>query len=190
MTTSRRSARQRILDVASDLFYREGIRSIGVDTIAEKSGASKATLYRHFPTKDDLIVAYLQEKSELSLKQFDKLIEQYKGSPKEQIFAFINAISDSLTEPEYRGCSFLNAYAEFSDIHHPVQRLVLEYNHELRSRLIRLTKDAGVQDENLADQLLLVINGAFSIGPILGANGPAAQLKVVTTFLMDLHLKH
>ncbi|UUZ83946.1 TetR/AcrR family transcriptional regulator [Paenibacillus sp. P26] len=103
MTVSRLSARQRILEAASDLFYREGIRSVGVDTIVEKSGVGKATLYRHFPTKDDLIAAYLEEKDNLHWRWFDKVLAQHEGSPKEQLLAIIESTTLIMTEPGYRG---------------------------------------------------------------------------------------
>ena len=79
------AARQHILDVASDLFYREGIRAVGIDRIVEQSGVGKATLYRHFPTKDALIVAYLEERDRLYWKQLNEVIALHEGSPRAQL---------------------------------------------------------------------------------------------------------
>ncbi len=82
MTALRSSARQRVLEVASDLFYREGIRAVGVDTIAEQAGVAKTTLYRHFPTKDDLIAAYLEEQDHIHWQHFDEAIAAHEAHRK------------------------------------------------------------------------------------------------------------
>lgn len=189
MPVSTSSARKRILDVASDLFYREGIRSIGVDTIVEKSDVGKATLYRHFPTKDDLIVAYLEENGNLHWQWFDKVIAQHEGSPKEQLLALIDATMEIMAEPGYRGCAQLNALAEFSEADHPAHRSAVEYKHALRLRLLQLCRKADVDDEVLADHLMLVINGALVSVPLFGSANPAAHLKAIATLLIDAHLK-
>ncbi|KLA22707.1 TetR/AcrR family transcriptional regulator [Bacillus cereus] len=187
MNQIRKSARQKILDVASELFYNEGIRAVGVDKIVEVSGVSKGTLYRHFPSKDDLIIAYLEEKSESLWVQFNDAVSAYEGSPRMQIFALVESINALLTEPGIRGCVFLNAHAEFSN-QNPIQHLVQKHTEALRNLLQRLTKEAGASDDTLADQLLLVINGAFSTAPIVGADISGEQLKKVSACLIDLHL--
>ncbi|MFE5430882.1 TetR/AcrR family transcriptional regulator [Peribacillus simplex] len=188
LLTSRKTARQRILEVACDLFYHKGIRSVGVDTIVEKSGVGKATLYRHFSTKDDLIAAYLEELDRHDWKQFEDKIAKHEGSPKEKLLAFIDTITVTMMDPGYRGCAFLNALAEFPEESHCVKRLTVEYNSKLRLRLNQLTQQAGAQDENLTDQLMLVITGALSLAQALGSAGPASQLKALATHLIDLHI--
>ncbi|MBD0383169.1 TetR/AcrR family transcriptional regulator [Paenibacillus sedimenti] len=190
MAAPRSSARQRILEVASDLFYREGIRSIGVDTIVEQSGVGKATLYRHFPTKDALIVAYLEAQDHINWEHFDRVVAQHEGSPKAQLLALIDATIELLEPGYHRGCHFLNALAEFSEEDHPVHLLAVEYNRAIRLRLSRLSQQAGINDESLTDQLMLVINGALSSVPVYGFAGPAAQLKAIAIHLIDLHLEN
>src|SRR2546430_15526713 len=101
MSAVHSSARQRLLDVASDLFYQEGIRAIGVDTIVERSGVGKATLYRHFPTKDDLIAAYLEEEDRRHWIWFDEVIAPHEGKPVEQLLAWFEACNRSLMEPGF-----------------------------------------------------------------------------------------
>ncbi|MEW9699544.1 TetR/AcrR family transcriptional regulator [Paenibacillus sp. SI8] len=188
MSESISAARQRLLDVASDLFYREGIRSIGVDTIVEKAGVGKATLYRHFPTKDDLIAAYLERNGNLHWQWFDKVVAEHDGSPKEQLLALIDATMEIMTEPGYRGCAQLNALAEFSEADHPAHRLAVEFKHALRLRLLQLCRKAGDGNEALADQLLLVINGALVSVPLLGPESPAIHLKAIAMQLIDAHI--
>ncbi|AFH61592.1 transcriptional regulator [Paenibacillus mucilaginosus K02] len=176
------------MNVASELFYREGIRSVGVDTIVERSEVSKATLYRHFPTKDDLIIAYLEAQDHINWVHFDEAVAKHEGCPKEQLLALIDATIELLEPGYHRGCAFLNALAEFSEEDHPVHLLAVEYNRALRLRISRLSQKAGVQDERLTDQLMLVINGALASVPVYGLSGPAAELTTVARYLIDLHI--
>lgn len=184
---ARASVRQKILDVASELFYRDGIRSIGVDTIVERAGVSKATLYRHFPTKEDLVIAYLEAQDHVNWLHFDEEIAKHDG-PKAQLLALIDTTIEILEPGYHRGCHFLNALAEFSEEDHPVHLLAVEYNRGLRLRISRLSQQAGVNDESLTDQLILVINGALASVPIYGFSGPKAQLKAIATQLIKLYL--
>lgn len=188
MSAAPSSSRQRILDVASDLFYREGIRAISMDTIVERSGLSKATLYRHFPTKDELIAAYLEAHDHHIWEHFDEAVAKHEGFPKAQLIALIDAVIELFKPEYYRGCPFLNAFAEFSDENHPAHRMALEYNRALRMRLAHLSQKAGKMDEDLSDQLLLVINGAYSSVPVLGLDGSAAQLKKIATKMINQYL--
>jgi AcrR family transcriptional regulator len=184
------SARQRLLNVASDLFYQEGIRAIGVDTIVERSGVGKATLYRHFPTKDDLIAAYLEEEDRLWWQWFEEVIAPHEGSPKAQLLAFFEACARRLTQPGFRGCAFLNALAEFSEADHPAHHRALGHERVLRQRLAQLSRAAGASDpERLADQLLLVINGALTSAPLFGTASPVLQLQTIAAHLIDLQLE-
>lgn len=190
MTAVHSSARQRLLDVASDLFYQEGIRAIGVDTIVEQSGVGKATLYRHFSTKDDLIAAYLEEQDRAHWIWFEEVIAEHEGSPKAQLIAWFEACTQRLTEPGFRGCAFLNALAEFSEADHPAHRCAIEHESALRERLAQLSQQAGARGpEELADQLLLVSNGALACAPIFGSIGPAVQLKTIAAHLINLQLE-
>lgn len=187
MVTS--AARQHILEVANDLFYREGIRAVGVDTIVEQSGVGKATLYRHFPSKDALIAAYLEERDHLYWKQLNEVIAQHEGAPRAQLLAVVDRVIERMKEPAYRGCVFLNALAEFSEPDHLAHQQAIEHKHKLRSLLSQLGQQAGASDpEILADQLSLVLNGALALVPVFGLTGPVAQLKVIATQLIDAQL--
>lgn len=190
MTASLSTARQRILDVATDLFYREGIRSVGVDTIVEKSGVGKATLYRHFPTKDDLIVAYLEAEESQYWEQWEASIAPCEGAPREQLLALFDAMIERWMGPRYRGCAFLNALTEFSEPEHPVHQLALKNKRTVRARLYQLCQQASARHPDvLADQLFLLNNGGLALVPIFGVTGPVAQLKVLATALIDGQLQ-
>ena len=189
LAASRSVARQRILEVATELFYRDGIRSVGVDTIVEQSGVGKATLYRHFPSKDDLIAAYLEERDQLLGKRFEEVMSPHEGSPRAQLSVLVDAVVELLMGPGYRGCTFLNALAEFSDADHPAHRRAVEHKRALRSRLYLLSRQSGARDpEALADQLLLLINGAVASVPPFSPARAGAQLKTIATHLIGLQL--
>lgn len=97
----------------------------GPSSAVERSGVGKATLYRHFPTKDDLIAAYLEEEDRLWWQWFEEVIAAHEGSPKAQLLAFFEACTRRLTQPGFRGCAFLNALAEFSEANHPAHHCAL-----------------------------------------------------------------
>ncbi|QBD75441.1 TetR/AcrR family transcriptional regulator [Ktedonosporobacter rubrisoli] len=189
-TTVRSSTHQRLLQTASDLFYHEGIRAIGVDTISAQSRIGKATLYRHFATKDELIVAYLAEKERLHWEWFEEILAKHEGAPKKQLEALFEASAQLVGDPDYRGCAFLNALAEFSDSEHPAHQRAINYYQTSRARLIQLSQQAGARDpEALADQLLLLLNGALASAPIFGSSGPNSQLKTLASQLIEHQLE-
>jgi AcrR family transcriptional regulator len=187
MTTTHSSTHQRLLETASSLFYQQGIRAIGVDTIVEQSGVGKATLYRHFPTKDDLIAAYLEQEDHLWWQWFEEVITPYVGNPKAQLLAFFEACTLRLTEPGFRGCAFLNALAELSESDHPAHRCAVGHEQALRERFFSLCQQMGARNpEQLANQLLLISNGALTSAPLFGENSPALQLNTIASHLIDL----
>jgi AcrR family transcriptional regulator len=188
MTVGHSSARQRLLETARELFYRDGIRAIGVDTIVEQSGVGKATLYRHFPTKDDLIAAYVAEEDRAHQQWFEEIIASER-SPKEQLLAWFEACDQRIKEPGFRGCPFLNAMAEIAEADHPAYQCAVQHERALRDRLAQLSRQAGARDpEQLADQLLLVVNGALASASLFGEATPAHQLKTIAAHLIDLQL--
>jgi AcrR family transcriptional regulator len=190
MTKGQSSARQRLLETARELFYREGIRAIGVDTIVERSGVGKATLYRHFPTKDDLIAAYIEQEDRAHLQWFDDIIAATDRSPKERLLTWFEACEQRIQEPGFRGCPFLNAMAEIAETEHLAYQQAVRHERALRDRLAQLSRQAGACDpEQLADQLLLIVNGALASASLFGEVSPAHQLKTIAAHLIDLQLE-
>lgn len=189
LTNQRLPARQRLLETARELFYREGIRAIGVDTIVERSGVGKATLYRHFPAKDDLIAAYIEQEDRAHLQWFDEMTAAVDLSPKEKLLAWFEACEQRIKEPGFRGCPFLNAMAEIAETEHPAYQHAVQHERALRDRLAHLSQQAGARDpDQLADQLLLVVNGALASASLFGEASPAHQLTRLAAQLIDLQL--
>jgi len=159
------SARERILATAGELFYREGIRAIGVDTVVERSGVSKTSLYRLFESKDALIAAFAAEKDQLFWVWWDGVEEQYAGDPRALLEALLSGIAEKIGRPAFRGCPFLNLVTEFPDQNHPGRVIARDNKEEMRARLATIVAKLGVRDPNrTASQIALIINGSFVTG--------------------------
>ena len=159
------SARDRILATASELFYREGIRAIGVDTVVERSGVSKTSLYRLFESKDALIAAFAAEQDRLFWARWDRIEEQHADDPRTLLDALLSGIAERIGRPAYRGCPFLNLTAEFPDQNHPGRVIARSNKEEMRVRLANIVAKLGAADPNrVASQIALIINGAYVTG--------------------------
>jgi AcrR family transcriptional regulator len=156
------SARERILATASELFYREGIRAIGVDTVVERSGVSKTSLYRLFESKDALITAFAAEQDRLFWARWDRIEEQHADDPRSLLEALISGIAERIGRPAYRGCPFFNLATEFPDKNHPGRVVARGNKEELQARLTTIVAKLGVDDPaRVASQIALIINGAY-----------------------------
>jgi len=159
------SARERILATASELFYREGIRAVGVDTVVERSGVSKTSLYRLFDSKDALIAAFAAEKDRLFWAWWDRIEEQHAGNPRAVLQALLSGIAERVGHPAFRGCPFLNLATEFPHDNHPGRVVARGNKEEMRARLATIVAKLGVGDPNrTASQIVLIINGAYVTG--------------------------
>jgi AcrR family transcriptional regulator len=159
------SARERILATASELFYREGIRAIGVDTVVERSGVSKTSLYRLFESKDALIAAFAAERDRSFWAWWDHVEQQHADDPSALLDALLSGIAERIGSPAYRGCPFLNLMTEFPDRNHPGRIVARGNKEELRARLAIIVGKLGAANPNrIASQLALIINGAYTTG--------------------------
>ena len=169
--------REQLLSTAADLFYREGFRAIGVDTISAVSGVSKMTLYRQFQSKDELIVAYLNESNAQFWEWFEAVTASAPG-PREKILAFFSALSGQATQPSCHGCPFLNLIVDFPDLNYPGHAVALEHKNAVRNRFRDLAAQAEHPDpEGAADGLFLLMDGAYMAIRLYGTGGPAASVR-------------
>jgi len=153
---------ERILRVASELFYTRGIRAVGVDTIAEEAGTTKKTLYDRFGSKDRLVAAYLQARDARWRAFLEEHLEQQGADPEARLLAVFDATEIWQDRYAHRGCSAINAGAELVDPSHPARQLLAPQKLWLRDLLHDLAGEAGLgEPEHLADQLLLVHEGAL-----------------------------
>ena len=189
MTDSTRSARQQILSTAADLFYREGYRAVGIDTIIERSGVAKMTLYRHFSSKNALIVAYLEHTNELFWAWFEAATSKHPDSPRAQLVAVFEALASQVTNPICYGCPFLHAATEFPEEDHPGHRVALNHKLAVHARLQELATQAGARQPGLlADQLMLLMDGAYLQARMFGPKSPATHVAQAAVTLIDAQL--
>jgi len=140
------SPRERILEVATDLFYNQGYRATGINEVIEKSGVAKATFYNHFPSKDDLCKASLQILSDRELNFIDSFISAAK-TPETRFMAVIETLKPWATDTKLRGCAFINIAAEIPDEKSPLRKVGTRLYDEIRLRIERLTEELIASDE-------------------------------------------
>ena len=176
--TEKGTARERLTRVAADLFYRKGIRAVGVEEIVKEADVAKISLYRSFPSKDDLVVAYLEDRRASFWRMWDETFARYDGDPSAQLEAIMIYLADWTTRPGYRGCPFINYCAEFPDASHPGRRVAEATMDEMRQRFVRIAEGLGAaRPRQLADGLLLLVEGAYAISQTLsGPEGPGQAI--------------
>jgi AcrR family transcriptional regulator len=186
------SVRDRILNTARELFYREGVRGVGVDTVVAQSGVAKTSLYRWFPSKDVLIAAVVEEEAKARWAGWDRTAARCVGQPpRECLRMHLGALLKFVNTATYRGCPFINVSAELPDPQHPARLVSLEVTHELRRRVRALVDTIeGVRDPvELTDQLVLLIDGTLSAALCLGADGPQKYLLSAADALVEAQLR-
>lgn len=190
MPAPKPSARQQILDTAARLFFQNGYRAIGIDTIVAESGVAKMTLYRHFPSKDALIAAYLEDVNVQFWAWFESGVEAHPAQPREQLLAVFRALQELVTTPACYGCPFLMAASEFPEPGHPGRQVAIANKKAVRARLLELCVQAGVPSaQQLADQLYLLMDGAFMAVRLFGADNPAAHVGELAAQIIDCALR-
>lgn len=168
--------RERILSAAADLFYRNGIRAVGVEAVAEAAGTNKMTLYRHFNSKDELVAEYLKRLAEGGNSVWEELEAAHPGDPKAQLHHWLLKMAGHLASKNERGCALANAAVELPERNHPARPVIEAFKQEQRRRLAKLCKSAGVaQPEMVADELFLLLEGARVSMQSLGHEGPACR---------------
>lgn len=184
--TARRSARDRIFDAARDLFYRQGIRGVGVDAIAEQAGATKMSLYRAFPGKDELVAECLRHSAAQFWVWWDEVVDQHAPDARATLLALFQGLAQQQKSPQHRGCPIANAAVELTAAEHPARDIVLHYNREKRRRLRALCRQLGVREpDRLAAGLQLLMDGACLSRVTFGAEGPCAALPHTAASLID-----
>jgi AcrR family transcriptional regulator len=181
--------RDRILRTASELFYKRGVRAVGVDLVVEEAGVAKTSLYRHFRTKDALIAAFLTREDEDFWGCWDRVAkmndDQHKSDPARELEAHLVWIAERVSRPNYRGCPQLNVAAEFPDADHPAHLVASAHKQELRRRLKGIAERLHVKrPDELAGQLSLLINGAFVSSHVLSPGEAAPLLQATATALI------
>lgn len=156
------AVKERILETASELFYRMGVRAVGVDLVVSRADVAKTSLYRHFGTKDDLIAAFLKREDADFWRHWDQVTERHRDDPRAELDAHLDWIGERVGRANYRGCPQINVAAEFPDMDHPARKVAAAHKREMRRRLRSIAERLGVdRPDELAGQLAVLINGAF-----------------------------
>ncbi len=150
-TEAQSAARQRIVQTALDLFYRQGYLATGINQVIAEAGVSKNTFYYYFPSKEDLCVAYLQERHKVWMGWLQAAIDQ-NDQPYERLLSVFTFLETWLKGCNFRGCAFLNIASEVPDINHRIRKEVMAHKDELRVLLRRLIEDLQNHDPELAGQ--------------------------------------
>jgi AcrR family transcriptional regulator len=180
-----RSARDRILDTASELFYRDGYHAVGIDTIIEQSGVAKMTLYRHFPSKNALIAAYLERANAEFMMWLEDVLAG-TADPSAKLIAAFDAVAKLATSSRCLGCTFQGAASEFPDVDHPGHRVAIDHKRAILNRFTSLARDAQLADPpGIAAQLLLLMDGAWVAARMFGPDNYAASVGDAARAIVD-----
>lgn len=167
-------ARQRILETADRLFYQDGIRAVGIDRIIAEAGVAKMSLYKHFPSKDDLILAVLMYREESVLAFFRAAMERHGKKAKHPLRAFFAALKEWFETPGFRGCPFQNAAAELADPGHPGTEFVRGHKQRFGEFLRGLVEESvGTAAAKVAPAVSILVEGAIITAVIQGDPGAA-----------------
>ncbi|MEX0316382.1 MAG: TetR family transcriptional regulator [Ruegeria sp.] len=185
----RPNKRDELVSKALDVFYRDGFHATGMDRLVVETGVSKTSMYKHFRTKEELILAALRLRDERFRNWFCRRVEELAETPAGRLIAGFDALAEWFEEGKYRGCMFIKAGAEFQDADHPIHVQAAEHKRMLLEYLTGLARQAGAKDpEQLGSQMLLLKEGAIVTSVLLGSGTPAQDAKAAAQVLLDAAL--
>jgi AcrR family transcriptional regulator len=169
---------RKLLDAATEAFYADGIRAIGVDTITERAGVSKPTLYAQFGSKENLVAAVLERRSTLRQQSLTDYLAASGAVGAERVLAVFDWTAEVFSREGLRGCAFLNTAAELPDPHHPARVVVAAYKDWLKGTLTKLVAEAGIDDDGtLGETLLMLLDGASMRVTVSGDPGAITRAR-------------
>jgi len=185
--------RERILETAAELFFHQGFRATGINEVIARSGVAKATFYHHFPTKDDLCLAYLRERNTSEYEAISAFVHDH-DTPRERFLAVMESVQPWLEANRLRGCAFLNMVAEVPDPRHLLRKEGLQHYESLRKLIRDLAREliqtdpaayGGLDAQVLADDYLVIFGGAVAMTEIYHDIWPARQGVELVRRLID-----
>lgn len=182
----RPTKRDELVQKALQTFYRNGFNATGMDMLVAESGISKTSMYKHFRTKEDLIIAVLRLRDENFRNWFYRRMEELGSTPRDQLIAMFDALEEWFSESGYQGCMFIKASSEFQDASHPIHKQSADHKRMLEDHMIRLARQADVSEpELLARQLLLLKEGAIVTAHLGHTENAAQDAKAAALRLID-----
>ncbi|OAI56773.1 hypothetical protein AYO47_08675 [Planctomyces sp. SCGC AG-212-M04] len=185
-----KEGRLRLVYVAVELIYNHGFQAVGVDQVIAAAGVSKTTFYKHFESRDDLLVAALRQREEWESKAFRTAIERLANqNPRALLLAVFDVLDTWFNSADFKGCQFINAAAEFPNPHDPVHAVAAEYKRKHRDGFRDLAHHAGAPDpEAFADQFAALVEGTFILRQVHGRNDAARVVRPAAESLIEKHL--
>ena len=184
--TLRGTVRDRILETASELFYRNGVHAVGVDLVVAESGIAKTSLYRHFGNKDALIAAFLEREDEDFWRQWEAIASHHRDDPQGELEALLDWMDKRLRRPGYRGCPQLNVAAELPDANHPARRVAAKHKEKTRRHFSAIAERMGLpHPDQVGLQLALAFDGAFISAPFGAGTALASTLRKTVSALVE-----
>lgn len=179
-------ARQRLVVAADRLFYQDGIRTVGIDRVIAEAGVAKMTLYTHFPSKDDLILAVLKFREECVLEFFRSAVEHHTLRKKNKLRAFFAALQDWFESPKFRGCAFQNAAVELADPAHAATQFVRDHKRRFADFLRDLVEESiGKAAAKLVPAIALLVEGAVVTAVVQGTPAAASVAREAAIRLVE-----
>jgi AcrR family transcriptional regulator len=181
-----KAGRERLVHAAVDLFYNHGFQAVGLDRILAEAGVTKTTFYKHFESREDLIVAAIKRRDEWESQAWAAAVQRLGGpDPKAQLLAFFDVMDIWFNDPDFRGCQFLNAAAEFPDPRDPVHIAAADHKRATRNYFRDLAVAAGiVEAETFADQYTALVEGTLVLRQAHGRNDAARVIKPAVESLL------
>jgi AcrR family transcriptional regulator len=177
------------LQTASELFYQQGIKATGIDTIVKASGIAKMSLYKYFPSKDALVLAHLKSSAESLWKKILTGIDDKDYTPQQKLLAVFTFFDAFVTSPDFRGCPFINASIEYADAASPIHQTAAEFYQELSNQLTDWAGQAGCSEpEELATQLSILLAGAITREQIHNGSGAMRNAYKAAKILLNINL--
>ena len=184
----RPSKRNELVQKALEVFYRNGFHATGMDMLVGQTGISKTSMYKHFRTKEDLIIAVLRLRDEHFRNWLYRRMEELADTPKQQLIAMFDALEEWFDEPGFKGCMFVKASSEYQETRHPIHQQSADHKRLLERHVIELAKKGGLANpEVLARQLLLLKEGAIVTAHLAHTKNPAQDAKAAAILLVGQH---
>lgn len=182
-----KQGRDRLVSKAIDLFYFHGFNAIGLDRVLEEVGVTKTAFYKHFDSKDDLVIAALRQRDEWESQAWAQAVRKLAGDDsRAQLMGFVDVLDIWFNDPNFGGCMFINAAAEFPNPHDPVHKAAAEHKIKVRDQFRDLAASAGAKEpDRFADQFALLIEGTLVIRQVHGRNDAAKIARVLAERLVD-----
>jgi len=187
-----KTGRERLVAAAVELFYRHGFGAVGIDRVLEKAGVTKTTFYKHFESKDELMVAAVQRRDEWESQAWGRAVRKLAGDdPIRQFLAMLDVMDLWFNDPDFLGCMFINAAAEFPNPHDPVHQAAAAYKRKTREHWLSLAQATGADGaaaQTFADCFAALIEGALVLRQMHGRNDAARVIRPVVEQLIGTYL--